>query len=159
MPYRSIGADIVSTRGTDSPDFQLPDPSEHELPEHPKDALIRHLYEEMESKDKELEDKRQVISALSEQVGLKDKVIREQADHLDEYRVEILHLREEEEVVEQRENTMQQHEFDLEKCNSDEGHKRTEENEAENASSGFNKNRNSEEEEEDSWSEPGTHTI
>ena len=111
----------------------------------------------MESKDKELEDKRQVISALSEQVGLKDKVIREQADHLDEYRVEILHLREEEEVVEQRENTMQQHEFDLEKCNSDEGHKRTEENEAENASSGFNKNRNSEEEEEDSWSEPGTY--
>ena len=150
----------MTTRGTDSPDFQLPDPSEHELPEHPKDALIRHLYEEMESKDKELEDKRQVISALSEQVGLKDKVIREQADHLDEYRVEILHLREEEEeeVVEQRENTMQQHEFDLEKCNSDEGHKRTEENEAENASSGFNKSRNSEEE-EDSWSEPGTHTI
>ena len=42
----------------------LPDPSEAELPEHPKDALIKHLYEEMECKDKDLEAKRQVISAL-----------------------------------------------------------------------------------------------
>ena len=42
----------------------LPDPSEVELPEHPKDALIKHLYEELECKDKDLEAKRQVISAL-----------------------------------------------------------------------------------------------
>ena len=133
-----------------------------ELPEHPKDALIRHLYEDIEGKDKELEDKKHVISALSEQVGQKDKVIREQADHLDEYRVEILHLRDE---GEQREKKVQQHhqDFDMErKCNV-EGHTRTEAEEA--ASSGFNKNpriANSEdedEEEEDSWSEPGTYSF
>ena len=148
----------LDQRATESPD--LPDPNEVELPEHPKDALIRHLYEDIEGKDKELEDKKQVISALSEQVGLKDKVIREQADHLDEYRVEILHLRDE---GEQRERKVQpQHqEFDMErKCNI-EGHGGTAEAE-EAASSGFNKNpriANSEDddEEEDSWSEPGTY--
>ena len=152
----------LDQRATESPDFHLPDPNEVELPEHPKDALIRHLYEDIEGKDKELEDKKHVISALSEQVGQKDKVIREQADHLDEYRVEILHLRDE---GEQREKKVQQHrqDFDMErKCNV-EGHTRTEAEEA--ASSGFNKNpriANSEdedEEEEDSWSEPGTYSF
>ena len=48
---------------------------------------------ELEAKENELEQRIVAIRALSDQVEQKDNVIREQAVHLDEYRMEILHLR------------------------------------------------------------------
>ena len=55
--------------------------------------IIKHLNEEIEAKDTELEQRNLAIRALSDQVEQKDNVIREQAENLDEYRMEILHLR------------------------------------------------------------------
>ena len=90
----------------------LPDPSEIEFPETPQETLLRQLQDD-------IENKMEAISALSERIGKyitekitaifqknrrkksffvffleqKDQVINEQAEKLDEYRVEILHLR------------------------------------------------------------------
>ena len=55
--------------------------------------VIKHLNVELEAKENELEERTVAIRALSDQVEQKDNVIREQAVHLDEYRMEILHLR------------------------------------------------------------------
>lgn len=77
----------------------LPDPSEIDIEEPP--CLIKHLQGELQCKDKEIGDKNVALRALSDQVEQKDKVIREQAQHLDEYRMEILHLRGEEDQVRQ----------------------------------------------------------
>ena len=55
--------------------------------------VIKHLNVELEAKENELGQRNLAIRALSDQVEQKDNVIREQAVHLDEYRMEILHLR------------------------------------------------------------------
>ncbi len=57
----------------------LPDPNDLELPEMPHLDL--------------LEAKERNLQALSDQIEQKDQIIREQAEHLDKYRMEILHLR------------------------------------------------------------------
>ena len=61
----------------------LPDPSEIDIPDHPKntpdypkDTFIKHLNDELEAKYNEIEQKSLAITALTEQVEQKDKVIR-----------------------------------------------------------------------------------
>ena len=90
----------------------LPDPSNIDIPDIPTENpnVIKHLNEELVVKENELEQKNIAIRALSDQVEQKDNVIREQAENLDEYRMEILHLRggNNEPAVEKPSNALQQ---------------------------------------------------
>ena len=110
---------------------------------------------ELESKENELEQRNLAIRALSDQVEQKDNVIREQAENLDEYRMEILHLRggDNGPAVEKPSNALQQVKSQI--CNT----QQLEASEPGNTESKLMRHgceaRALSEEEDSSWSEPG----
>ena len=140
----------------------LPDPSNIDIPDNiptENPNVIKHLNEELIVKENELEQKNIAIRALSDQVEQKDNVIREQAENLDEYRMEILHLRGGDNgpakvpAVEKSSNTLQEVKSQI--CNT----QQLEVSEPGNTESKLMRHgceaRALSEEEDSSWSEPG----
>ena len=128
----------------------LPDPAEHDIPEPPTEtALVKHLYETIQVKDKAMEEKLVAILALGDQVAQKDKVIREQAEHLDEYRMQTLHLRGGADVTSQQKPLLRR------KCHKGSQHAEIVDSDMHEQEGKMDNCARTLTEEEDSWSEPG----
>ena len=78
---------------------------QQQQPGVPHDNVIRKLSDEIERRNQDLENKMAVLDMLEEQLEEKDRVIIEQGGLLDEYRKEILRLRDEDPVPYEKSST------------------------------------------------------
>jgi hypothetical protein len=69
-PQPSSEAEIEERSVTSLSNDCLPDPAEMDLPENPQDSLVRHLHEEIERRDRDIQHKLTALDALSDQVNL-----------------------------------------------------------------------------------------
>lgn len=151
-PDETDGEDQPGDRcATSMSNQSLPDPSEMEIPEHPKDVTIKHLQEELTSKEQSLQEKLNHLRALADQVEQKNKVIREQAEELDEYRMKLLHFKSAEEHQQQQQRTPPQRKKGKQASMVSPASGQEEEEVAQSPIAGSD--------EGDSWSEPGSNLI